>query len=279
MCLIAFALDAHDEYRLLLAANRDEYYVRTTSAAAWWSDRPDVYGGRDGRAGGSWLAIDRGGRVAAVTNVREPDPAPARHSRGRLVGDFVGGTMSPREYADAVLGHAAEYAGFNLLLFDLASTQPALFVSNRNAGGTIELDAGVHGLSNGSLDATWPKVRHLCAALDEAMLQDDASLEATLLRALADRRRPGDEELPDTGVGIERERALASAMIAEPQWEYGTRASTVLAVRRDGRVAMMERSWAAGGATPRLAGDRRVRFRLAPHACAAFTREEANASS
>ncbi len=262
MCLIAFALDAHEEFALLVAANRDEFYDREAAPAAWWSDRPEVYGGRDCRAGGSWLAVDRNGRVAAVTNVREPVPASGARSRGELVGDFVGGSIAPSAYAASVLARANDYAGFNLLLFDLSSTTPALFVSNRGPRRLVTIDPGVHGLSNGALDADWPKVRRLSACLSQAMREAASAVEAALLPALADRSRPTDDELPDTGVGLDRERALAPAMIVLPELGYGTRASSILAVRRNGQVEMLERSWSPEDPSPRVAADRRVRFFL-----------------
>ena len=71
MCLILAALDAHPDYTLIVAANRDEFYDRPTASAAFWTDHPRILGGRDLRAGGTWLAIDRAGRFAAVTNYRQ----------------------------------------------------------------------------------------------------------------------------------------------------------------------------------------------------------------
>lgn len=270
MCLVSFSLDAHDEYALLIAANRDEFYAREAAPAAWWADRPDVYGGRDLRAGGSWLAVDRNGRVAAVTNVREAEPTSGPRSRGELVAGFVGATIPARDYAGSVLAHADEYAGFNLLLFDPASSTPAMFVSNRDPRRACAVDRGVHGLSNGTLDASWPKVRRMSERIVHAIGRREAPLEATLLDALADRTPSRDEDLPDTGVGIDRERMLSSTMVFSPGLGYGTRASTVIAIRRDGQVRVVERSWVAGGAAPQRSGDRRTRFRLPARVSAAL---------
>lgn len=262
MCLIGFSLDAHDEYALVIAANRDEFYGREAAPAAWWPDRPDVYGGRDLRAGGGWLAVDRSGRVAAVTNVREAEPMSGPRSRGELVSGFVGAAVTPHDYAESVLEHADDYAGFNLLLFDPASATPATYVSNRHPRRMYDVGSGVHGLSNGTLDAEWPKVRRISARLTSAIDRRDAPIEAILLDALADRTQPLDEELPDTGIGADRERMLSPAMVFSPDLGYGTRASTVIVIRRDGQVRVVERSWVAGDAAPLRSGDRRARFRL-----------------
>ncbi|HLS57411.1 MAG TPA: NRDE family protein [Zeimonas sp.] len=263
MCLIGFALDAHDDFVLVVAANRDEYYARDSAAASWWADGATVWGGRDQVAGGSWLAVDRRGRLAAVTNVREPSPAPARRSRGELVADFVSGNAALDDYATTVASRAGHYAGFNLLLFDPASSRPARYVSNRHPQRVLEVPAGVHGLSNHLLGTAWPKVRRLTGRLRGAIEDPDAPLETLLLGALADRSLPPDDELPDTGIGLPRERVLAPAMIAAPELGYGTRASTLVAIRRDGRVEAIERSWAPGTHAPRIAGERRTRFTAA----------------
>lgn len=271
MCLIAFSLDAHDEYALLVAANRDEFYAREAAPAAWWTDRPDVYGGRDLRAGGSWLAVDRSGRVAAVTNVREAETTSGPRSRGELVAGFVGATVPARDYAESVLAHAGEYAGFNLLLFDPTSKTSAMYVSNRDPRRAYAVEPGVHGLSNGALDASWPKVRRMSERISHAIDRHEAPIEAALLDALADRTQSRDEDLPDTGIGIDRERMLSSTMVFSSALGYGTRASTVIAIRRDGQVRFVERTWVAGDAAPLRAGDRRTRFRLPPPVRAALS--------
>ena len=261
MCLIAFALDAHDEFVLLLAANRDELYGRAADAAAWWADRPGVWGGRDRVAGGSWLAVDRGGRLAAVTNVREPGMPPPRRSRGELVSGFVGSPIPIDEYAAQVAARGDDYAGFNLVLFDPAAARPALYVSNRHPQRVLEIPPGVHGLSNHLLDTPWPKVRNLSGRLREVLDDPREPVDTVLLEALSDRSVPPDEALPDTGVGLARERILAPAMISAPGLGYGTRASSLVAVRRDGRIDTLERSWTPGEPAPSLTGDRRARFR------------------
>jgi len=105
MCLIALALNVSPEFPLILAANRDEFYDRPSLRAHRWTDAPHVIGGRDVTAGGSWLAISRHGRFAAVTNLR--GAASKERSRGLLVSDFVIGGES--------VSSPELYAGFNLI--------------------------------------------------------------------------------------------------------------------------------------------------------------------
>lgn len=242
MCLILLAHDAHPRYRLVVAANRDEFYARPTAPAAWWPDAPDVLAGRDLRGGGTWLGVTRGGRFAAVTNFRETVPAaPDAPSRGHLVGGFLRGADAPGAYLDALAARAGEFAGFNLLVGEGADLR---WLGNRGGPGRA-LEPGVHGLSNALLDTPWPKVVRGTAGLAAALAGGGEVDPEALFRVLWDAEPAPDAHLPDTGVGPERERMLSSPFIRT--LDYGTRASTVLLVGRDGRVRFVERTVAPGG--------------------------------
>lgn len=256
MCLILFAHRAHPEFPLVLAANRDEFYGRPTAPAGFWADVPHVLGGRDLTGGGSWLGITRSGRWAAVTNHRDPRPPdPRAPSRGRLVADFLRGDAPPDAYLRDLADTAGEYNGFNLLCGD----RDALYwLSNRTDDGPVAVAPGVHGLSNALLDTPWPKVARGSRALSSLVNAADALEPRALLELLLDRTVAADDELPDTGVSSSLERALSAAFIATP--EYGTRSSTALLVRRDGRVEFEERSW-----TPAIDGAATVRHSFRIH--------------
>ena len=243
MCLIAFALDAHPAYRLVVAANRDELYARPTAPAAWWADAPDVLAGRDLREGGTWMGVTRAGRFAAVTNYRDPGfaQAPDAPSRGALVADFLRGSADAESYVHRLAERAAEYNGFNLLVGDDAG----LFYLSNRTDGVRRLEPGVYGLSNALLDTPWPKVLRARRAMADALSAADGdALDAPLWEALADRVIAADDALPDTGVGAERERLLSPPFIRTDV--YGTRASSVLTLARDGEVRFVERSVAPG---------------------------------
>lgn len=273
MCVIALALDASPRWRLVIAANRDEMHARATAPLGWWPDAPHVCAGRDAVAGGTWMGVTRDGRFAAVTNLRDANelpPAGAR-SRGELVAGFLlparavtgcvdagsagwadpatraespdlaGGNAAAR-YAERVAARRGRYAGFNLLVGDLALRGAWHWIGSR-AQRPQPLGAGVHALSNGSLGDDWFKTRTLAAALRAVLDAPDAGDDEALFAALASRRCPPDEALPDTGVGLARERLLAPVFVQAPG--YGTRASTVLRVGRDGRVRLTERSHGA----------------------------------
>jgi uncharacterized protein with NRDE domain len=243
MCLIALALDAHPSYRLVITANRDEFYARPTAPAVWWADAPDVLAGRDLREGGTWMGVTRGGRVAAVTNYRDPGFAQlaGAPSRGALVADFLRGSADAETYAHELAQRAARYNGFNLLVGDEGGL---FYVSNRTEG-VRRLEPGIYGLSNALLDTPWPKVVRAKAAMADALAAADGEgWDARLWEALADRVIAADDALPDTGVGAERERQLSAPFIRTDV--YGTRASTVLTITRGGRVRFVERSIAPG---------------------------------
>ncbi|MGH7631849.1 MAG: NRDE family protein [Gemmatimonadales bacterium] len=242
MCLILIAYDSHPDYALIVAANRDEFYDRPSAPAGFWADAPPVLAGRDLKAGGTWLGIDRRGRFAAVTNYRQGQREPdAPRSRGRLVSDYLTTRLDARVHVERVERDAALYNGFNLIAGD---ARQLLYYSNRE-GRVQTLVPDVYGLSNHLLDTAWPKVASTKHALN-ALLKDDASaLVPALFALLADRRQAADHLLPRTGVSPEWERLLSSAFIASG--DYGTRSSTVLLVGRDGRVVFVERTFAAGG--------------------------------
>lgn len=251
MCLILAALDAHPDYALIVAANRDEFYTRPTAVAAFWSDSPWVLGGRDLEAQGTWLGIDRRGRFAAVTNYRQGQREPAApRSRGRLVSDYLTTAIGANGHIERVQREANLYNGFNLIA---GSYRELFYYSNRpsaagalNQGQSRALPPGVYGLSNHLLDTAWPKVTSSKSGLTALLASGARELVPGLFALLSDRRQAADSMLPRTGVSPEWERLLSAAFIASS--DYGTRSSTVVLVGRDGRVVFVERTFGPEGA-------------------------------
>jgi uncharacterized protein with NRDE domain len=252
MCLILFAHRAHADYRLVVAANRDEWFERATAPAAFWPDATDVLAGRDLAARGTWLGVTRTGRFAALTNFRDPaSHRPDAPSRGALVSAFLTARVAPGEYLESLRPDAARYNGFSLLVGD---TNALFYFSNRE-GEARELAPGVYGLSNHLLDVPWPKVRTGKARLGERLNGHVSA--ASLLEFLDDTGEASETELPHTGVGVERERQLSPLRIRAGG--YGTRSSTALLVSSRGEVSFVERSFDASGAE---SGVVRERFRV-----------------
>lgn len=245
MCLIAFAWQTHPRYPLILVANRDEFYERPTAAAHFWEDNPDILGGRDLQAGGTWLGIRRDGRWSAVTNYREAQPEHAPRSRGALTTGCLQHDGSLTDYGSQVLSDSGEYSPFNLLMGD---DQTLLYCSNRTHRIQV-LDAGIYTLSNHLLDTPWPKASHAREALQTLICSQNPD-PGLLLESLHRDTPYHDELLPDTGVGIELERMLSPPFIRSTH--YGTRSSTVLMKDLDGHCHFLEQSYLKGGITGEL---------------------------
>lgn len=246
MCLVAFAINTSARWPLVIASNRDEFFDRPTLPLARWKSESGhtIISGRDGRAGGTWLGMTPGGRIALLTNVRER-PAlsqpPAPRSRGGLVMRWLEGDMD----ADQFMTHtdSTAYAGFNLVVGDW-STDSWTWLSNRSydsgPGGSRPLSSGwhsralapgVYGLSNAALDTPWPKTLALKKALAGALAgatQEASAMDTPLWTALANRDRANPRDLPDTGLPVAIEQALSSAFVDSPERAYGTRCSTLL---------------------------------------------------
>jgi uncharacterized protein with NRDE domain len=242
MCLVLIALSSHPDYPLIVAANRDEFYDRPTDPAGFWNDEPAILAGRDLKAGGTWLGIDRRGRFAAVTNYRQGRrERPAPRSRGHLVSDFLTASIGVREYIERAKADAELYNGFNLIAGD---ARELFYYSNRE-GRARALEPGVYGLSNHLLDTAWPKVTATKSAFGALLSRGADELIDGLFRLLSDRNQFADDQLPHTGVGPEWERLLSSAFIASSN--YGTRCSTVVLVGQDGGIVFVERNFCPGG--------------------------------
>jgi uncharacterized protein with NRDE domain len=249
MCLLVFAVRQHDDLPLIVAGNRDEFHARPAQAAHWWPDKPDIVGGRDLQAGGTWLAMHRKGRFAAVTNFRDARREQAGlQSRGHLITGFLEAGSGARDYLESIDGDA--FAGFNLLVSDGTT---AAYLSNRG-GGLRVLPAGVYGLSNATLDDPWTKVTRSRARLAELIESDNVN-ESSLLRLLADREKASTDEVQTNGLSFSMAHALTAPFIVHP--EYGTRCSTDMTIDGKGNVRFAERRFGPDG---RQSGESRFSF-------------------
>ncbi len=253
MCLIYVAHRVDPLHPLVVAANRDEFHDRPTAPAGWWDDTPEILAGRDLEAGGTWMGVTRGGRFAAVTNFRDPSVRrPDARSRGNLVRGFLDSSHGAMEYLRELAAEGERYNGFSLLVHD---GRTLAFLSNRGGPPSV-VARGVHGLSNHLLDTPWRKVEE--GKLELLSLLAAGGPTPGALLALLDRREAApDASLPDTGVGLERERWLSARFILGES--YGTRCSTAVVVSAARDVVFQERSFDAAG---EACGDQVHRFRI-----------------
>ncbi|MYJ94357.1 MAG: NRDE family protein [Proteobacteria bacterium] len=248
MCLAAFAAGACDAFPLVVAANRDESHRRLTAAADWWTEPSGILGGRDLEAGGGWLAVDRRGRLAAVTNRPSPKGRGFSGSRGHLVSDYLAAADSAETFCEERARAPAEYGPYNLLLFD---GDWLFHASNRT--GVQWLAPGIHVLSNAPLGTSWPKTQFAAARL-AAILEDEPGRDDLvrrlfeLLESRATQNAGAD--------GKELHWRARTVFVTDPR--YGTRSSTVVLMSRDGELMFAERRFGADG---RRRGESTFRFR------------------
>lgn len=241
MCLVLVAWRGSVQYPCVVAANRDELHSRPTAPAHWWQTQPDILGGQDLMAGGTWLGVTRGGRFAALTNYRDPEQRrEGTPSRGTLVSSILKSDASTAQTLDYLRDVGTEYNGFNLIFSD--GERLAVHESVRGTG--RELGPGIYGLSNHLLDTPWPKVQNAKSRLSDALR--DLGNTTAVLDLLRDTEPAPDDQLPRTGVSLQWERLVSSAFVRAP--DYGTRCSTLLRIDQHRRACFDEWTWDAAGA-------------------------------
>lgn len=234
MCLIFLSLNNHPAYKLIVAANRDEFYKRKTAPAHFWQDYPHILGGRDLEAGGTWMGMSKQGKISMVTNYRDlRNLKPVAPSRGQLVSDFLLNGDRPGEYLNSLTQRASQYNGFNLVV----GFPDELHYYSNYKNSVERMPEGIYGLSNHLLNTPWPKVEKGKKMFRQ--LIETRFTPADLLNFLYNDEQAPDSLLPDTGVGLERERVLSSMFIKSP--DYGSRCSTVILIDRNNEVNFTER--------------------------------------
>lgn len=259
MCLILFSYRQRDDYPLVFAANRDEFYDRPSAALDFWQERPEILAGKDLKASGTWLGVSRHGRLAAITNYRDPsvqlNGAP---SRGLLVSEFISGEIPAATYLESLSQNGIYYNGFNLLVGDGTGLW---YYSNRGRD-PIKLSPGLYGLSNHLLNTPWPKVKKGKTALRRCLEGRGRIDVPAIFDLLSDRSLAADHDLPDTGVGRQWERALSAVFITSAP--YGTRSSSVLLMDAAGTLNFWERTYRIDPGSRITSDTRRHRIQLPP---------------
>jgi uncharacterized protein with NRDE domain len=244
MCLMLIAYNYHPDYPLILASNRDEFYSRPTEPLAVRGAQQDMLCGLDLEGGGTWLGSSRSGRIAALTNVREPE----RHSgnapsRGLLVKQCVLSEQPLSDCLNTIMQQADSYNGFNLITADSSGVY---YCSNRT-GAVQKLSAGLYGLSNHQLDTDWPKVSSAKTMFRNVLDSADKLDCEALFSILRTDECPPEHLRPDTGVGPNWERILAPIFIHSEI--YGTRTSSLVLLARDGHLRFIERTHGSPGSS------------------------------
>ena len=238
MCLAVLAYETHPQYRLILASNRDEFYQRPSLPAHFWPDSPHILAGRDLQNKGTWLGITKQGKLALLTNVRDPaNSRTDRPSRGEIVTRFLRDLISPEDYLEELLSTGEKYNGFNLLF---GSITKLFYYCNHPQKWDILLP-GIHALSNANLNTPWPKVASAQDSLQDLIRNKENIDKQDLFEILFRDKTYPLETLPQTGVGAELEKMLSPVFIYSPN--YGTRSSTLLFVDYQNQVTFIEKTF------------------------------------
>lgn len=223
VCLILFAYHTHPKYKLIVAANRDEFYERPTAPVHYWEDYPDILAGRDLEKMGTWMGVTTAGRFAALTNYRNPnETTEGKRSRGELVADYLKSSENAGDYMRKVEVNRDIYPGYNLLAGDVHELYHYSNVENK----LQRLQPGLYGVSNHFLNTDWPKVKRGKEGLSKIITEQGEPMVDELFNLLQNADPFSDEVLPKTGVSLEWERILSPLFIKSNG--YGTRSSTVL---------------------------------------------------
>jgi hypothetical protein len=150
MCMLAILYRVARNTPILVAANREEFFVRPTQFPKIQSGNPRVVCGTDRQAGGTWLGVNQFGLLVTVTNRAKANVPLDTRSRGLLCRDLLD-LRTAREAVECAERELAtgRYAGANYLCAD---AKYAAVVYGGNRIGVVELTPGLHTLSNGNLD-------------------------------------------------------------------------------------------------------------------------------
>ncbi len=237
MCLLLLSYKINPNYKLIIAANRDEFYDRPAALLHNWEKHPELFAGKDLRGSGTWLGVTKKGRIAAITNYRDmsriKDNAP---TRGKLVTDFLLNEIPLEQYTNLLLESADIYNGYNLIY---GNSDNLYYLSNISKE-PVKLQKGVYGLSNHLLDSPWPKVVKSKRIFSELIKEPNPS-KNKLFDLLKDDEIYPDKSLPETGLGRELERMVSPIFTVTEK--YGTRSSSVIMFDFNNNVEFTEKSY------------------------------------
>lgn len=239
MCLILFALNDNPKYKLILAANRDEFFNRPTLTADYWEENDSILGGRDVKSKGTWLGINKSGRFIAITNYRDPEnERKDTLSRGELSNEFLNTEIDISSFVTKISKDKNKYNGYNLLLSDDSFEN---FHHYSNVSDQLsKIKNGIHGLSNHLLNTPWPKVLKAKNSLKNTVKSKNVDIQE-MIEILKNADVAPENSLPQTGISFDLEKKLSPVFISMKG--YGTRCSTAILVSNNNDVTFKEVSY------------------------------------
>lgn len=265
MCILFVHVSANpgaDKYKLILASNRDEYFGRPTKVANFWTENPDIIGGRDlepGKAGGTWLALSKTGKIGVLLNILTDDPAgePGKLGRGFLVNDYLNGNLDGFEYCNNLYKNANLYNPFNLVTIDLKKKNGpyVTYYSSKSLDGSpVQLNCdNTYAFGNSVLESPFMKVQNGHEKMIETVMAYNSTekkqqLLDQLLGILKCKKQFSDPQMKLQAPKLPPNdlQSMSSAFVEIPAAKYGSRTHTVILVDNQDQVEFHE--WTMGEA-------------------------------
>ncbi|XP_047097763.1 transport and Golgi organization 2 homolog [Schistocerca piceifrons] len=243
-------------FRLILAANRDEYYIRPALPIHFWKEDETVIGGRDlepGKEGGTWLALSaKNGKLGALLNIMMPGGKHPPHllGRGSLLANFVRNNVSCSKYLQEVAGNGANYRPFNLLTLHLRKNDADMYVYSNvgSQGEPIKITENCFGISNSEFNTPFLKVTAGTERFKQIVQNyGDITNKDSLINELHTFLQWKESHFPDP---VLTERApqvtpefllpLSSVFVNNMNRSYGTRAHSIILMDDEGHTDFYE---------------------------------------
>ncbi|XP_073484806.1 transport and Golgi organization protein 2 homolog [Aquarana catesbeiana] len=256
MCIIFFKFDprpvSKNAYRLILAANRDEFYHRPAKLADFWGSNNEILSGLDmetGKEGGTWLGITKRGKFAALTNYLQPKIDVNAKGRGHLVSNFLNSDLDSFSYIKKISEEGHLYNAFNLVAADFNNTKGDViyYYGSRGEKQPVKLNPGLYGLSCSLLDTPWKKLQHGKRLFADIIRRSHDIAKEDLVQELIKVMNNEEPQIPDPAIeeqGKDFVRPILTSYCAVSVRcpGYGTRTNTIVLIDNEGHVTFTERT-------------------------------------
>ncbi|XP_077317830.1 transport and Golgi organization protein 2 homolog isoform X2 [Lithobates pipiens] len=255
MCIIFFKFDprpvSKNAYRLILAANRDEFYHRPAKLADFWGTNNEILSGLDmetGKEGGTWLGITKRGKFAALTNYLQPKIDVNAKGRGHLVSNFLNSDLDSFSYIKKISEEGHLYNAFNLVTADFNTKEDVIYYyGSRGEKQPVKLNPGLYGLSCSLLDTPWKKLEHGKRLFADIIRRSHDIAKEDLVQELIKVMNNEEPQIPDPAIeeqGKDFVRPILTSYCAVSVRcpGYGTRTNTIVLVDNEGHVTFTERT-------------------------------------
>ncbi|XP_011498385.1 PREDICTED: transport and Golgi organization protein 2 [Ceratosolen solmsi marchali] len=264
MCILFIYQNANPStgcYRLILIANRDEYYERPANPAHFWENYPGCLGGIDmepGREGGSWLALNyKTGRVGVILNLNGVPKSSVGKGRGFLIRDYLSNSESTEKYATdlhKINQETQAYNPYNFIMVDLRSSSVYYLNSLLNFPGPMRISDKTLAFGNSGIEKPYKKVsigkeNFEKIVNDASTLQQEQLIENLIQFLKLEERHLPDDELKKRSSQAFNE--LSSIFVRHEIAKYGTRTHSIILVDDNYQITFVEETLEANSSWKR----------------------------